>query len=327
MSIKAAIIGAGLSGVSIARLIKKKFDIVMFEKSRGVGGRMSSRNMLPFTFDHGAQYFKIKSREFIDFTRDLIEKEVIKTWSFRHAFFNETKLEKLKMITDKDKYYVGTPNMNSIVHHLSRGFKINLNTKIDKIIKKQDKWSLFDENRVAFSEFDWVILCLPAEQALNLIYEKIYFYNLLKHIKMRGCFSLLIGRNKNLNLNFDAAYIKNNDIMWIASNSSKPNRNNSHSLIINSSYDYAKKNINTPHKVIINHMINLFYKLTKKDLSNSTLISLHQWRYAEAENNPVQKYFIDYANKIAVCGDWFINSRVEDAFISANELSKEIMKQ
>ena len=35
----------------------------------------------------------------------------------------------------------------------------------------------------------------------------------------------------------------------------------------------------------------------------------------------------DYTNKIAVCGDWFINSRVEDAFISANELSKEIMKQ
>ena len=65
MSIKVAIIGAGLSGVSIARLIKKKFDIVMFEKSRGVSGRMSTRNMLSFNFDHGAQYFKINSTDCI----------------------------------------------------------------------------------------------------------------------------------------------------------------------------------------------------------------------------------------------------------------------
>ena len=27
--------------------------------------------------------------------------------------------------------------------------------------------------------------------------------------------------------------------------------------------------------------------------------------------------------KIAICGDWFVNSRVEGAFTSANELSKE----
>ena len=74
-------------------------------------------------------------------------------------------------------------------------------------------------------------------------------------------------------------------------------------------------------------MLNLINKLTKKDLSNSALISLHQWRYAEAENSPVQNYFIDENEKIAVCGDWFINSRVEDAFTSAHELSKEIMKQ
>ena len=327
MSNRVAIIGAGLAGISIACLINKKFDTEIFEKSRGIGGRMSTRNASPFNFDHGAQYFKIKSKEFMNFATNLIEKEVIKTWSFRHAFFNENNLEKLKMITDKDKYYVGAPNMNSIIHYLSKGFKINLNTKINKIIKKNNKWCLYDEDKKTFSEFNWVILCLPAEQALNLIYEKIYFYNLLKHIKMRGCFSLLIGRDKDLSLNFDAAYIQNNDIVWIASNNSKPNRNNNHSLIINSSYDYAKKNINTSREVVINHMLNLINKLTKKDLSNSALISLHQWRYAEAENNPVQNYFIDENEKIAVCGDWFINSRVEDAFTSAHELSKEIMKQ
>ena len=71
--------------------------------------------------------------------------------------------------------------------------------------------------------------------------------------------------------------------------------------------------------VIINHMINLFYKLTKKDLSNSTLISLHQWRYAEAENKPVQKYFIDYANKI-------ITKLIDDGYLNESRFSKEFTR-
>ena len=37
-----------------------------------------------------------------------------------------------------------------------------------------------------------------------------------------------------------------------------------------------------------------------------------------------ENYFIDYKEKIAVCGDWFINSRVEGAFLSGNDLAKKI---
>ena len=61
----------------------------------------------------------------------------------------------------------------------------------------------------------------------------------------------------------------------------------------------------------------------KKNLSNSQLIKLHKWRYVEAVKSPNENYFIDHKNKIAICGDWFVNSRVEGAFTSANELSKE----
>ena len=39
--------------------------------------------------------------------------------------------------------------------------------------------------------------------------------------------------------------------------------------------------------------------------------------------NPKEDYFIDHNEKVAVCGDWFINSRVEGAFLSANQLFKE----
>ena len=59
-----AIIGAGLSGITVASKIRDKFEVQVFEKSRGVSGRMSTRIDPPFVFDHGAQFFKIKSKCF-----------------------------------------------------------------------------------------------------------------------------------------------------------------------------------------------------------------------------------------------------------------------
>ena len=44
-----------------------------------------------------------------------------------------------------------------------------------------------------------------------------------------------------------------------------------------------------------------------------------------SKSSPLENYFIDHTEKIAVCGDWLINSRV-GAYISANgELSKEFI--
>ena len=56
-----AIIGAGLSGLIAANKLNHISSVEVFEKSRGVSGRMATRNSDPFFFDHGAQYFKIKT--------------------------------------------------------------------------------------------------------------------------------------------------------------------------------------------------------------------------------------------------------------------------
>ena len=71
--------------------------------------------------------------------------------------------------------------------------------------------------------------------------------------------------------------------------------------------------------------ISMCWPTLEVKFSNTSFKKLHQWKYVEAENPPNDNYFIDYNEKIAVCGDWFIDSRVEGAFTSANELSKEIL--
>ena len=56
---KIAIIGAGISGISLYSMLNKTSDVTVFEKSRQPGGRMCTRTKLSFDFDHGVQFFKI----------------------------------------------------------------------------------------------------------------------------------------------------------------------------------------------------------------------------------------------------------------------------
>ena len=321
-----AVIGAGLAGTTVASLMKGNFDVKIFEKSKNAGGRMSTRKEIPFNFDHGAQFFKINTIDFKNFLLDLFTQKVIEPWNFRLAYFEGQYLKKIKMIEDEDGFFVGVPNMDSIIKYLSKNCNLILNTKIERIVRKNDKWNLYDQNKKSYGLFDWVILSLPAQQSLELISNNISFYSLIEKIKMKGCFSLMVGMKKSLNLDFDAALIENEDIAWFAINNSKPGRMNKNCLIINSSYEYASKNMNTSKAKVLKHLLSKSSKFLNYDLLKSNIIKIHQWKYVEAECSPVENFFIDHKEKIAVCGDWFVNSRVEGAFISANELSKEIIK-
>lgn len=60
-----AVIGAGMSGLTAARrLAKAGATVTVFEKSRGLGGRLATRRTDGGPADHGAQYFTAREPAF-----------------------------------------------------------------------------------------------------------------------------------------------------------------------------------------------------------------------------------------------------------------------
>lgn len=72
--LRIAIVGAGISGIILANELKKVAAVKIFEKSRGVGGRMSTRYSEQFSFDHGAQCFTARTKAFQKFLQPHIVK-------------------------------------------------------------------------------------------------------------------------------------------------------------------------------------------------------------------------------------------------------------
>ena len=71
------IIGTGISGSTIANKLNKNFNLEVFEKAKGIGGRSSFKRLKKkIGFDHGLQYLSPKSKVFKKYTRELIRKKI-----------------------------------------------------------------------------------------------------------------------------------------------------------------------------------------------------------------------------------------------------------
>ena len=65
---RVAVIGAGIAGLACAReLARADARVTVFERSRGLGGRLGTRRQGNLAFDHGAQYITSRSHSFVKY--------------------------------------------------------------------------------------------------------------------------------------------------------------------------------------------------------------------------------------------------------------------
>ena len=104
---KIAIIGAGISGLACAtRLQNAGFNVTVFEKSKGVAGRMSTRMRDNWQCDHGTQYFTASNAQFAAEVQRWQQANVATIW---HANLQTYDGKTLAPKPSLNARYVGTP--------------------------------------------------------------------------------------------------------------------------------------------------------------------------------------------------------------------------
>ena len=320
-----AIVGAGFSGIILGQKLKNFGDVKIFEKARGVGGRMASRSKDDFNFDFGAQFFIAKNPQFQDFLQPFIEQKILMPWCGNFAEIDNYKITFQREWPAEKRHYVPVIKMNQFCKELATDLEIQLQTRVAKIEKFEKKWQIFDDKNNFLGEFDWIFFSIPAPQLLELIPSECNFYEATKNIKMMGCFALMLGLEKPLNISFDMALVKNSIISWISFEKSKPQRKNSASYTILARNDWADHNIENDIDEIKKQLIAEFSKIIQQPIDAIIHQDIHRWRYANiAKQKNNVKFFVDNKMQIGACGDWLIHGRVEASYLSAMALFNEI---
>ena len=122
-----AIVGAGIAGLACARkLAKAGVNSVVFDKGRGVGGRVATRRSGDFQFDHCAPYFTATADDFDTYLRGLIGTGHAAPW-----------------VDDKGHAWtVGKLGMSGIAKGMALRLDDWLGTQITAIHADQARWCL-----------------------------------------------------------------------------------------------------------------------------------------------------------------------------------------
>lgn len=322
-----AIIGAGISGLILANKLKSYAEVCVFEKARGVGGRMSTRYAGDYAFDHGTQCFTARCDAFKAFLQPYIASNLITPWHGKVI-----NLEKNKPISIRkwdEEHLVASPNMNSLCKELAKGINIKLSSEVAALSDmQQNKWQLFDVNNEFLGEYDFVISTAPPAQTIKLFQKHLPDNTPLQQSKMQGCYALMIGMQSPWQHDWIGAKVINSPIKWISINSTKPLRNNSStSIVVHSRGNWADNHINDEIQAVERILLDEFKLLTNLDVQNAQYISTHRWRYAIVKATKKLGFHFDSSKMLAATSDWCATSRIEEIFINADNLSKLMIKE
>lgn len=321
-----AVIGAGLAGISLAkRLTDAGHLCAVFEKSRGRGGRMSTRRMQGWQADHGAQYFTARTPEFRAEVEHWKELGWVAQWAIEPWKLDGDNLVKLP---DGEQRYVGIPTMNAMVHGLSKDLNLYLETRIDRLERQGDTWRLWDEKGEHYGSFDAVLITAPLAQALALMPTGSSAEVALRFASMSPTWALSIAFAEKTGIDIDALFSNNGIISWLAKDSSKPNRPTEfETWVCHFSSAWTSNHLKASEQLLSHQAMLLLQQLTENALPEVRALFKHRWLYARSNAPEIPVLNWDGNTAIGLAGDWTTGSRIEDAWLSAMRLADQLIAE
>jgi len=316
-----AIIGAGFSAATLSYFIKKDLDF--YEKSRGAGGRCSTRRVEDVgLFDHGLQYIKNPNPEFKGMLSDC------SVWQGNFKIFENNQLK-----NDADKERIIHENGNNLlVKNLFKNKNIFVNKELKSIEKKSDHLQLTFKDETQ-EQYKTVIITAPFQQAYNLTKQFTENFFSKFNFSMQPNLTVMVAFNKSLKLDLSAITFENDDVLGFAANENTKKKNLINKDLelwtIQSSLKYAVKNIKeyrNNKQFLIDEILKNFSNKLKINISKEQIqySDIHGWLYAYNLNTSSPNCYWDSHLRLGICGDWFSGGNAENAFFNAKKLANLI---
>ncbi|MDY7025757.1 MAG: FAD-dependent oxidoreductase [Pseudomonadota bacterium] len=357
-----AIIGAGMAGVSLAKALVNHADVTVFEKARGVGGRMATRYQDQFSFDHGAPFFTQRSERFAMSLAAAKDAGVITSWQPNVVNLSLSPSAEIKVVkSGYEPVWLAQPkmtqwakwqlaqlqspagSMQATGHGAEQaasekkpvGFSIRMATRVAKLVRYGEQWQLFSIDDENLGCYDWVVSTAPVEQTRELLYPLLP-ERPFDSAEIVGCFSLMLGFEPNQAItecSWDVAYCDHPIIERLIWNHRKPNRDSGLSLVVNAQNSWSQTHIDQPEEWVVEQILAAIKALFPAAAQKTSYMRLQRWRYAQVSQAMKagktqwheQGFYCHVEKRLAVCADWCLSGRVESAFLSAQGLADKLL--
>lgn len=291
---RTAVVGAGLSGLLVAASLKEKgVPVRVYEKSRGLGGRIATRRTAKGNFDHGCPGIVPRDRAFAD-------------W-----------LGALSSARSGDQI-IGMPWMSALVRPLAAGIDIVRSRRITRLVRDPAGWHLLDDGNWMHGPFQRVVLTVPAPQAASILATALpALVRRITSVEMAPVWTCMVAFSERLDL---PDQLPGSDVVLRAGRTRAANgtKASTDGWVIQMTPDFTKRQLDLDPAVIAPDLLECFADRAGTPLPAPVHLNAHRWRYTFTDA-PLGEPCLS-EDGVIVGGDWTLGSSAEDAWRSGRAM-------
>ena len=303
------IIGAGIAGLLAARSLHEAgARVTVLEKSRGFGGRMSTRRVGDAVFDQGAQYFTVTDPFFSTWVDRWERAGLVAAWP-----------------GGTGSRYVGRPNMNAVPKALAEGLDVKREHKVTSLWSCGDHWCVDIENEGCLRA-ERVLLTAPMPESLALLSASGFklpdpLAVELASMAYDSCLALLITLVGRSRLPLEGVWREEGAIRWAADNHTKGVSLNVAAVTLHLSPEFSEANYSRTDQELLE-----LVRTEAEELIGTSIntVTLHRWRFSRVRSTCPQPYIWCPDERLGFAGDAFGAARIEGAAVSGLALAERI---
>jgi predicted NAD/FAD-dependent oxidoreductase len=313
MHLQTVIVGAGITGLLIARVLHDAgARVTVLEKSRGLGGRLATKRVGDAVFDQGAQFFTVRDERFAVWVRRWEAAGLVAPWPGGAG-------------VDGGIRYVGRPSMTAWPKALAEGLDVKREHQVTALGCCGDHWCV-DVADHGCLRAERLILTAPVPQSLELLRAGGFalpdeLSSRLKAVRYEPCLALMVTLAGRSRLPAGGLRRDSGAIRWAADNQEKGVSPNVPAVTLHFSAEFSAAHYARTEAEVLELARAEAEELIGAPVAGATL---HRWRYSRVRESFGEPCVWWSEEALGFAGDGFGGARVEDAALSALVLAEKV---
>ncbi len=334
-----------MAGLVCARQLRQAgLDVLVLEKSAGLGGRMATRRVehagQTVPVDHGVQYLTADSDSFYRWVKELLNLGLLREWTRSLHLLDREGLRPEDSDAEKPRY-ICPQGMTTLAKQLATSLSVHTQTRVVGLRPLATTWQLQAENGQCY-EAAAVVLAIPAPQLLPLLQEGILSADNLLSLPgsatYQPCIAVLAGYPestppppwKGIKCLGDPM------LAWLALDSSKRPQPLPPLVVFHGGAEWSSLHLDAgPDELEKAGRELLAHAAKRLDpwLASPQWMQVHRWRYAFPVETiglaSLGTHVPASAGKglpLVCAGDWCAGERVEGAWLSGQDAAKTLLE-
>ena len=318
---RVVVVGGGVAGIACARrLVEHRFDVVVLDRGRRLGGRMATRTLrgtgTPYdghVVDVGAAYLTADDPAFAAVVADWVARGLVRPWTDT-VLVRDPGAEP-RADTGPTRY-AATAGLRSLVEDLAADLPVVVSARDVGAVSRTGAGVSLDGEAI-----DAVVLAMPGPQAVDLLGIDDPVLAVLEQQTWDPVVTLVAAYDERAWPPFDAMFVNDSAVLSFVADDGRRRGDQAPVLVAHSTPFFAARHLDDPASA----GLALVDALTASAAATAapSWTDVRRWSLARVREPVDEPFWWDGA--VGLCGDaWGSSSRIQTAWLSGTALADRI---